>query len=322
MNGHIPRASWHTRAPKIGLMTTLRRLAPAQRGKFDADALTALANGQFGVVSRAQLESTGVSDSAISRWVAARRLHRIHPGVYALGHGALSLSGRLWAALLYAGPDAVFSHTSAAWLWSLIDAEPRRIHITVPGRRHSLQDVRIHHSRRVEAVDCSGLPVTSVARTLVDVASKLTSRQLRRALAEADFHGLLDVRELEATLKHGRPGSKAMRAALRSHLPQLAKTLSALEERFVQLCESAGLAIPEVNAKVSRMRVDALWREERVVVELDGAAAHGGWAAIKRDRERELALRMMGFRMVRYTWDQVTAGPDRVLSDLRQLLDP
>ena len=123
--------------------------------------------------------------------------------MYALGHSALSLQGRLWAALLYAGPKAVVSHTTAAWLWSLIDAEPNQIHLTVPGRRRSLSDVRVHHTRHVVPLHCRGFPVTSVARTLVDYGALVAPRHLRRAVAEADFRGLLAVRELEATLNAG-----------------------------------------------------------------------------------------------------------------------
>ena len=114
-------------------MPVLRPVTPAHRGKVDTERLAELAGRQSGVVSRAQLESVGVSDSAMSRWVQSHRLHRIHPGVYAVGHAALSLDGRLIAALLYGGDDAVFSHTTAAWLWRLIDAEPKRISSHRPG---------------------------------------------------------------------------------------------------------------------------------------------------------------------------------------------
>ena len=162
--------------------------------------------------------------------------------------------------------------------------------------------------------------MTPAARTLVDFASQVSARQLRRALAEADFHGLLVPSEIHATLKPGRAGSAALRAALLSHVPELAQTLSQLEERFLELCESAWLRLPEVNARVGRMRVDALWRKARLAVELDGSAAHGGWAAIKRDRQRELALRAEGFRVVRYTWDQVARTPHDVVADLTRLL--
>jgi predicted transcriptional regulator of viral defense system len=301
-------------------MAHLRRDRLVQRDKVDAEALTRLSAEQHGVVSSAQLQDLGVRRAAISRWAAARRLHRVHPRVYALGHTALSLRGRLWAALLYAGPDSLLSHTTAAWIWSLIDAEPKRIHITVPGRRRSLPDVRLHHSREVDPVEHQELPVTSVPRTLLDLGGTLSPRRLRRALAEADFRGLLDTGEVETVLKRGRPGSKALRAALHSHMPQLAQTLSLLEQRFLELCESAGLPLPEINARVGRMRVDAIWRDQMLAVELDGAAAHSGPAAMKRDRRRELALRIDGFRVVRYSWEQVTRQPREVVADLRRLL--
>jgi very-short-patch-repair endonuclease len=290
------------------------------RTQLDADGVRRLAERQHGVVSREQLRDHGLSDTMVARWLGNGRLLRLHRRVFALGHTTLSLKGRLWAALLYADPDAVLSHTTAAWVWSLIQTEPARVHITVPGRRRSLPDVRVHHSRQVAVVHCRGFPVTPVARTLVDLAATLPASQIRRALAEADFRGLLDPVDAEDAMKSGRPGSKALRAALRSHMPELAETLSELEERFLELCERAQLPTPEVNARVGRMRVDALWREERIAVELDGAAAHRGWAALRRDRRRELALRAAGFQVVRYSWDQVAKSPEEVFLDLRRLL--
>jgi predicted transcriptional regulator of viral defense system len=307
-------------AATIVAMPVLRPVTPAHRGKVDTERLAKLAVSQSGVVSRAQLESVGVSDSAMSRWVQARRLHRIHPGVYAVGHAALSLDGRLIAAVLYGGDDAVFSHTTAAWLWRLIDAEPNRIHLTVPGRRSSLSGVRVHRSRDVARATCRELPVTSVARTLVDLAGMLSFRELRRALAEADYRDLLSVPEVKSELKQGRQGSRALRRALHQHLPQLAHTLSVLEERFLELCHATGLPLPEINPSVGRMRVDALWRQQGLVAELDGAAAHGSWPQASRDRERELALRRMGFRVVRYTWQQIIERPTEVVADLREQL--
>jgi predicted transcriptional regulator of viral defense system len=301
-------------------MPVVRQVLSEGWTKPDAERLRHLAERQIGVVSRRQLRSHGLTDAMVARWLHAGRLYRIHRHVYAIGHRALPLEGRIHAALLYAGPAAALSHTTAAWAWRLVDVEPTRIHLTVPGRRRSLPEVRIHHSRQFDALHCRGFPVTSVARTLVDIADVLARRQLRRALAEADYRGLLDPAEVRTVLRRGRAGSRALRKALANHLPQLAETLSALEERFLELCESAGLPQPEVNGKVGRMRVDALWREQQVAVELDGAAAHAGWAAIKRDRQRELALRARGFLVVRYTWDQLTDGPEEVLADLRQLL--
>jgi predicted transcriptional regulator of viral defense system len=296
--------------------------APAGRDQLDAEGIAELATSQRGVISRKQLLIAGVSKSSIARWLATSRIHRIHPGVYALGHASLSLHGRLIAALLYGGDQAVLSHTTAGWAWKLIDVEPTRIHLTVPGRRSSLPGVRIHRSRRIDCAECRGLPVTSVARTLVDLAAVLSIRELRRALAEADYRRLLLVEEVKAMFRSGREGSHALRRALKEHLPELARTLSVLEERFLELCQRAGVPLPEVNAKVGGIRVDALWRKERLVVELDGAAAHGGWAQTSRDRERELALRGMAFRVVRYTWTQITEREAGVVADLRQQLAP
>jgi very-short-patch-repair endonuclease/predicted transcriptional regulator of viral defense system len=301
-------------------MEHLRQVRLDGRDNAAADSLPQLATSQHGVVSSAQLRAYGLSRAAISRWASAGRLHRILPRVYAVGHAALSIEGRLFAGLLYAGPRAVLSHTTAAWVWSLIETEPTRIHVTVPGRRRSLPNVRIHHSRNVDPVHSPGLPVTSVVRTLLDLAGVVTFRQLRRALAEADYRGLLNADELAAVLGRGRPGSGALSRALAVHLPELAQTLSVLEERFLELCEMSGLPIPRLNAKIGRLRVDALWRDQAVAVELDGASAHGGWAAIKRDRDREMALRAKGLRVVRYSWDQVTNRPDEVAADLRRLL--
>jgi predicted transcriptional regulator of viral defense system len=290
------------------------------RTQLDAERLDRLVLAQHGVVSRPQLRELGLSDTMVARWLDAGRLHRLHRQVFALGHTALSIEGRLIAALLYGGDQAALSHTTAAWVWSLIDAEPRRIHMTVRGRLRSSSDVRVHHSREVTGLHCRGFRVTPVARTLVDLGTMLPGRGLRRALAEADFRGLLDIREVTGALKRGRPGSAALRAALQRHLPQLAHALSILEERFLELCETACLPLPEVNARVGRLRVDALWRKQHVAVELDGAAAHAGWAAIKRDRQRELALRAAGLQVVRYTWDQITRHPEGVVADLRTLL--
>jgi hypothetical protein len=129
---------------------------------------------------------------------------------------ALSLDGRLNAALRYGGDRAVFSHTTAAWIWSLTEAQPSHIHLTVPGRQRSLPVVRIHHSRGI------------------DRATWLSPRQLRRALSEADYRGLLELGDLEQTLRRGRVGSKALRAALQAHMPGLAQTRSVLEERFLE----------------------------------------------------------------------------------------
>jgi predicted transcriptional regulator of viral defense system len=184
-------------------MEHLRQVRLDDRDNAAADSLPRLATSQHGVVSSAQLQAYGLSRAAISRWASAGRLHRILPRVYAVGHAALSIEARLVAVLLYAGPRAVLSHTTAAWVWSLIETEPTRIHVTVPGRRRSLPNVRIHHSRNVDPVHSLGLPVTSVARTLLDLAGVVTFRQLRRAVAEADYRDCSTPMSLRRSLAAG-----------------------------------------------------------------------------------------------------------------------
>jgi hypothetical protein len=195
-----------------------------------------------------------------------------------------------------------------------------RIHATVPGRRLSMPAVRVHHSRRMEATTHRGLPVTTVPRTLLDLASVLPYTQLRRALAEADYRRLLAAADVEAVLGRGRHGSAALRKAFDEHLPELAATRSMLEERFLSLCEQAELPLPEVNSIVCGLEVDAVWREQRVIAELDGHRAHALIAATERDRQRELTLRSAAYRVLRYTWRQVTRYPEEVSADLRSAL--
>ena len=145
--------------------------------------------------------------------------------------------------------------------------------------------------------------------------------RLRRAVAEAEFLELASADEIADALGRGRRGSRALRKALALHRPELARTLSALEERFLSLCEKHGIPLPEVNVKVCGFMVDALWRDEKVVAELDGRAAHGSAAAIERDHGRDLALRLAGYNPVRYTWRQVTREARVVASDLRNALN-
>jgi hypothetical protein len=162
--------------------------------------------------------------------------------------------------------------------------------------------------------------VTSIARTLVDIAAVVSFRALRRALAEADYRQLLDRAELMSAVGKGCDGSQTLRAALEAHLPQLAEARLVLEERFLELCWTAGTPLPELNGRVSRMRVDLLWRDRHLAVELDGGPAHGGVAGMKRNRQRELALRSRGFQVARYSWEQISETPDRIVAELRRLL--
>ncbi len=301
-------------------MDELGCVEPTPRAEAAAVRLARLAERQSGVLTRAQIEGAGVSGTRLSRWVVDGRLHRLHPGVYALGHRALSVEGRLLSALLRAGPGAALSHATAAWWWQLLPGEPPRIEVSVPRGRRCENPVGVHRPRRLERTWHRGLPVTTVPRTLLALAAVAPLDRLRRALAEAEFRRLAHLDDVEAVLGRGHPGSAALRAALESHRPELARTLSLLEERFLALCEERGIALPDVNVKVRGLMVDALWQDRRVIVELDGHAAHATAAGAERDRSRDLALRVAGYRVLRYTWRQVTGQGELVAADLRRAL--
>ena len=178
----------------------------------------------------------------------------------------------------------------------------------------------MHHPLSVERAFHDRLPITSVARTLIDFAVAAGFDDLRAAVAEADFRGLLDVDELERLAGRGIPGSAAIRRALGRAQPRLAYTRTDLERRFVVLCEDHGLPMPQVNVLVAGFDVDAVWHAERLVVEVDGGPAHTGRDRMENDRQRELVLRSHGYRVVRYSWRQVSSEPAVVAADLARVL--
>jgi hypothetical protein len=178
----------------------------------------------------------------------------------------------------------------------------------------------VHHRSDRERILHQRLPVTPPARTLLDIATILRFTELRRALAEAEYLRLVTLDEIESVLGRGRPGSAALRAALECHRPELARTKSILEEKFVLLCERGYLLLPELNVWVAGHLVDAVWFDQKIVVELDGHAAHNTPTAMEDDRRRDLELRAAGFTVLRYTWAQVTQEPELVVAELRRLI--
>jgi len=161
-------------------------IAHTLRARQDKLAVAALAGRQWVVIARAQLERTGVGRMTISRWLQDGHLYRLYPGVYAVGHRALSIEGRLAAALLYAGPGAMLSHATAAWWWGLWRPLPLGSMSALPARR-SVPGLAVHGRRRLERVWHRRLSVTTVAQTLLDLAIDAAPMALRRALAEAEY---------------------------------------------------------------------------------------------------------------------------------------
>ena len=277
---------------------------------------------QFGRVSWAQLVRLGISDSTIALWVGQGYLYRVLPRVYAVGHRARTAEAGLAAAVLYAGPGAMLSHATAAWWVGLADSEPHLIHVSTPRRCRSLPGIRVYPRRAIERQWRNRLPVTPFTQTLIDYAGQVSLTKLRRALAKADYDGGLNVGAIQAELGHGRPGSAALRCALRRHHPRLGRTRSGLEIVFADLCEQARVPLPEINADVAGWTVDALWRKERVAVEVDGWRNHRTPAQIRRDRRKEFALRAARFVVLRYSDDQVDLEGPAVMAEIQRSLSP
>lgn len=300
-------------------MSQPRRSIANSRRSISTAAIGRLAARQWGVASWPQLQRLGFAHTTVRALVERGYLVRLYSGVYAVGHAPLRIEGRLLAALFHAGKGAALSHTTAAWWWHLMDATPTTIHIATPHRPTGARGLKLHRPRTVEAVNERGLTVTNVNRTLVDIASLLERDPLRKAIAQADHHKLLDPPSLLAQIRRGQAGGRALRRALAQHLPELPAAESELEWRFLALVQRANLPIPAVQVRIEGFRVDAVWPEHRLIVELDGHATHANPAANEADRRRELILRRAGYRVVRYTWQQVTRQPDEVIADLRRL---
>jgi very-short-patch-repair endonuclease len=252
------------------------------------------------VISRRQLLDVGVPHDAIKWWLRTGRLHRIHRGVYALGHPVLSLRGRWIAALLACGPNSGLSHKSAGVARRLIEDDQRIIDITSTGGRGRLEGVRVHRGRpETERVD--GLPVTTVERTLIDLAAVLTDRELERAVDQA----IRDGHRVTATARRGMRGAASLAAVNRRNLVGHTVTRSELEERFLRTLRKARLPEPEMNVYVDGFLVDAVWRTPRVIVELDGARYHDQPGARRADRRRDTLLTAAGWRVLRAGWHDV-----------------
>lgn len=253
----------------------------------------------------------------VSRWVDAGYLYQELPRVYAVGHRAPSVEADLTAAVLYAGPGAMLSHATALWWRGLIDHQPWPIEVSTPRRCRSLHGVRVYGRRNCGRVWHKDLPVTTIEQALLDFAARAPLERVRYALSVADYLQVLDVPALQVTAGTGRAGSTKLRKALERHEPKLARTRSPLERLFLPLCESDGIPLPDdVNVRIAGVLVDAVWWEQRLVVELDGRDNHSSWAQIQRDRSNEIRLRAAGFDVIRYGTVQLEEEPALVAGDL------
>jgi len=291
-------------------------------------AIAELAERQHGVVSRAQLERLGVGRRGIEVRLRRSWLHRLHKGVYAVGHRRRSPETRWLAAVLACGPGAVLSHRSAAHLWGLRGASGSHIDITVPHKSRDRGPIHRHFSLLPpdEIAECDGIPVTSVPRTIFDMAAVSPPATVESLLREAEFRRLYDRLSLHDLLaRHPRrPGSKAVRVALARLDQGDGHIASPLEERFLPFLDRHRLPRPQLNAWLEaggeRYRVDCLWLPARQIVELDGWEGHGTRSAFRGDRTRDRRLRVAGYGVTRIAWCHLDDEAEAVAADLRALL--
>jgi very-short-patch-repair endonuclease/predicted transcriptional regulator of viral defense system len=293
-------------------------------------AIARVAERQHTVVSLTELKALGLGKAAAAKRAASGRLRRIHRGVYAVGHGRLTREGHWMAAVLACGPKAVLSHRSAAALWGLRSDNRAKTDVSVPSRSaRSRPGIDVHRSMTLAPSDCTthdGIPCTTVARTLLDLAEVLNRRGLERAIERAEVLRLFDLRAVQDVLAraNGRRGAAVLRAVL-ARLGEPALTEHELEERFLGLCRIARLPTPEVNAWLDidddpAVKADFLWRRERVIVETDGYETHGTRQAFERDRLRDQRLKRAGYEPLRFTWRQVAERPGWVSETVAALV--
>lgn len=296
----------------------------------------AISRSQYGLIGRNQLEALGLSEWVIKNRIDSGRLLPACPGTYALGREIDSKRGIWMAGVLAGGPGSLLARESAAELWGLIKAG-RRVEILRPhglrpnprvmGPPGLLREVRlaVRRSRwippeHIESVD--GIPVTSVAMVLLDLAGFSPDRQLRSAFNEADRRGLLNFTELwQCSLRgNGRKGVRRFRRLVVTRHPETAQTRSDLEVDFISLCREHGLGDPKINSMVAGHRVDFCWPDSRLVVELDGYETHRGRMNFERDTRRDYQLKCAGYSVIRLTYHMVHEEAESVIRLIRREL--
>lgn len=285
--------------------------------------IAALAEQQHGVVAIWQLLELGLGRDAVKYRVSIGRLHRIHQGVYGVGHRKLTREGHRMAAVLAYGPQAVLSHWSAAAHWG-IGAARVKYDVTTPQSRRSRKMIRTH-TARLDPEDRTvhdGIPITSVERTIIDLAA-LTKDRLTYLIEEADRKHRLDVAALDRALAR-RPradGAARLRAVLATYRGT-ADTRSMLERKFRRLIHSAGFPEPQFNVVVAGITVDAFWPQWKLVVELDSEPYHNNPRAFESDRIRDVTVQKHDLRVLRVTGDRLDNAPNDVIADVLALRRP
>jgi very-short-patch-repair endonuclease len=290
-------------------------------------ALSTLAARQHGVVAKRQLTAIGVGERTIERWLSVGRLHEINRGVYAVGHELVSRRGRWLGAVLACGEGAVLSHGSGAALWGLAGARGSVMDVSSPRGnqgRERWPGIRLHRCRfhdASERIERNRIPVTSVARTLFDLAEAVNFEQLGKTWEEADRLKLLRRGDVEQVCErgYGRRAVKPVRRLL-AEMSAPAEGRSPLEQRFHAFCRKYRLPEPVRNVLVLGHEVDALWPSARLIAELDSWEHHSHRAAFERDRARDPKLLLAGYRTIRVTHRRLENEAAALADEIRHLL--
>lgn len=264
-----------------------------------------LAEREWGVLSVTELRACGLSDHAIAARVRRGRLHKMHRGVYAVGHTGLTMRGRFLAAVKAGGTGAVLSHFSAAALWELLPYDPERAPEVTARHAKRIPGVNSHQARKPPPqLRYDRIPVTTPARTLADLSSMLPFKPLRRAVREALTKSRMTPQEA-ATLIPAPP----------------APTRSDLEDAVLDLVEAAGFAAPDVNRPLPNGYIpDFRWPDHHLILEADGLAWHDDPISRRQDAQRQARLEQQGERVLRVSYEQVTYHPQQTVERLRQAL--
>src|SRR4051794_25359159 len=277
-----------------------------------------LGAARHNVITTPDLRALGLSDVAIAYRVRAGRLHRKYREVFAVGRPDLSLDGLLLAATLACGPRAVLSHRSALRKWRLAGGGTYRIDISAPRSIKPKPGIRLHRPRCLDDLDVTeldGIPITSVAQTLLDMADPAYGRDVGALIHAAIVEEVIDAREVWALLARspGARGARRLDAAMREEHPF---TRSGLERAALALFDRAGVPRPQTNAHVwdgeKLVEVDFVWRELGLIVEVDGSRFHRSRWRRRRDAEKTAALRAQGWTVHRYTDTDVAGTPELV----------
>lgn len=274
------------------------------------------------MVSVAQLAALGVTKDVVGRWVVSERLYRLHRGVYAVGHQALTRNARFLAAVYACGPGALLSHRCAGAVEGLIASSPTLVDVTTPRGRKPRAGIALHCSRSIHEDDrtiLDGIPVTSIARTLVDLADVLSEQRLAKALHRAEVLRVFDLTKVEEALARvpGRKGRHRLRRVLAAYQPEPHFLRSKAERKLKQLCERHHLPQPQFNVNLAGYELDVYWPEARLALEFDGAETHLTRHAFHEDRRRDRALATEGIQVARVTWPDLDGN---LMRQVREIL--